>query len=232
MFSTTINILRRTTRLAPLAAMSAMSLLSSLTAQDMTASVSADPRAGTATYDFHFDGPPRGFAVLFVTQSLLPKPIDLGPIGTWELEVPGLPLVTLPMSSTGKAAFRLTLPIRVAPQLSFQPLFIDAQLTLRLTPAWSFYALQNDGPQMAGADAASFSWSSRSKVVKFSVQQCKKGDHIEVRVNGRVMCQFVARQDGVRSNWFKHNNPCATGTKIEVRKNGKLWFKNPAVSRR
>ena len=232
MFTTTTSLLRRASRLAPLTLTAALTMLPSLSAQDMTASISTDPRAGTATYDFRFDGPPAGFAVLFATRSTLPKPIDLGPIGSWELEVPGIPLATIPMSPMGTGAFRLTLPIGAAPQLSFQPLFIDRSLNLRLTPAWSFFCLQSDGPQMAGGDVATFSWSSRSKVVKFTVQECKRGDHIVVKVNGRVMCQFVARQNGKRSNWFKHNNPCAAGTRIEVLKNGKLWFKNPSVKRR
>ncbi len=51
--------------------------VNSLSAQDFTANVQQDPKAGTATYDFHFQGPPNGAAGLFLGTQLIPLPLPI-----------------------------------------------------------------------------------------------------------------------------------------------------------
>lgn len=203
-----------------------------LSSQELEASVTIDTSTSLATYDFAFDGPAKGYAVLFASVTTTPAPFAIPGIGVWELEIPALRAATVALDSTGKKSLKLSVPLGVAPQLAFQPLFIDTSLNLRLAPAWGFFTLRDTGPMAGGGDSCAMSWSSKSKVCKFTVGQCALSDLIVVKVNGRVVCQFAARRAGKRSNWFKHPNLLAPGTKIEITKNGKTWFTNPPVRKR
>lgn len=113
-----------------------LSLGASAVAQDFTAKVEQDPRAGTAVYDFHFDGPPRGKVWLFASPLNLQPSLPLPPFGPLFLD-PGafFPITPqLPLDAQGEGRFVLPLPQPLTNNIpfSFQPVFIDPALNVRL----------------------------------------------------------------------------------------------------
>lgn len=86
-------------------------LLGSASAQDLSAQVSQDPKAGTVTYTFDLNGPPQGVAILFASFVTLQTPIQLPGIGILDLDLMSLTQIgVVPMSLFGRSRFKLTLP--------------------------------------------------------------------------------------------------------------------------
>ncbi len=108
-------------------------------AQDFDAQVTRDPASNLAIYDFHFNGPPRGVAWLFVSPFLMeppfPLPNNIGPLfldpGTFFPVSPFLPL-----DQRGQGDYRLILPDNITDGLAIycQPVFIDPLNIVRVAP--------------------------------------------------------------------------------------------------
>lgn len=125
--------LLKTSLLATLLASSAATTC----AQSFDGSITRDPNAGLAIYDFNFNGPSNGLGALYLGPTLMVPAFQL-PIGSLYLMPPLLPLSPiLPMDPLGQGQFRFTVPLPVVDglALAFQPVFIDLQRqnTVRLS---------------------------------------------------------------------------------------------------
>ena len=124
-------------------------------AQDFDVQVQVDPRAGTATYDFHFNGPPRGSAVLWGGYGLLANPVQLPGMGLLYLDPAlSLSLMTVPLDQNGYANFKLPVNLGLVEGdcLCFQTLFVDTNRQLRLSHWGSTYYADSGNDQDLGVN--------------------------------------------------------------------------------
>ena len=120
-----------------LVATTALSLtLAEASAQTLEGTVQNDPNSGLATYDFHFNGPPRGQAMLWISPWILPTPFPtpLGPL--WldpSLMFRGTGI--LPLDNSGQLDLSGSIPfdLSAGQPLVFQSLNIDDLGTLQFS---------------------------------------------------------------------------------------------------
>lgn len=145
-----------------LIAAASFALATASVAQDLTADVVRDPAANTATYDFHFNGPPRGVAFLYGAFDVLPFPQQIpGIFGLLEFDPANAafvcPVVFPPLG--GPANCQIQLPMRLWEDvnLHFQGLVIDAANNVALTPLAS--VIQGADPVGAAPGNLCLEWA-------------------------------------------------------------------------
>lgn len=184
-------------------------------AQDFGGQVVQDPRANTATYDFHFDGPPRGFAFLFASPWTI-SPWRLPGIGNYYLSpLPTLQIGAVQMDAFGKSGLQLVLPMSIAKRgIAFQPLFVDTRLQLRLVHSICFdVGLDQAQPTFTGR------WHSGTGEYCFQIGNVRANDVVSVKVGTQEVFAGKADKDGPFRGCFRHPKPFDRGVTLEVRVN-------------
>ena len=113
-----------------------------IAAQDFAVGVQQDPGAGTAIYDFQFNGPPAGQAIVAVGTLGIQFPIP--PLGNLYLNLmaPIGFLPPVPLDATGQGRLRVVLPLTDNNMtICFQTIFVDPLNNWRLS--WSWHSVVN-----------------------------------------------------------------------------------------
>lgn len=141
-------------------------------AQDFDSQVTRDPERDLAIYDFHFAGPPRGHAWLFVSPFLMEPPLPLpGNVGPLFLDpgtlLPVSPFV--PLDSRGQGKFRLILPDQATDAVAFyfQPVIIDPLNIVRVAPRAKGLIQGKGRPNPKQDEGFAIGYDHREKVVDF-----------------------------------------------------------------
>lgn len=165
-----------------------------LDAQDLQAQVMVDPVAGTATYDFHFQGPPNGAAMLWVGPWLSVPPIP-GPLGPLYIHpsflLPATPL--LPLDPSGQRQLQFTIPAALSAGIPFtcQSLNLDPAGTLR----FSNNAVSLAQNVLSGTCLTTYSFTQDSNGDSFNL--------IGRGTPGAVVEVELVDDQGVRHTWTK-----------------------------
>lgn len=175
------------------AALPLLAAASGLRAQDLTASLGQDPKAGLAIYTFDLSGPPKGAGLLMIGS--LQAPLPLPPWGLFFLD-PRRPIVIAPprpLDPFGRGRLQFVFPLTdntLAPCL--QALFVDPQLNLRFSK--SAHSLVNGAVKGApGAPGAVFGYTidhSQGAARKTTITvRGRPGTSVRYRVrrNGKVV---------------------------------------------
>ncbi len=141
-------------------------------AQDFDVQVQRDPRANTVTYDFHFQGPPRGHAWMFVSPLIQLPPLPLpGNIGPLFLN-PGAFFPVLPplqLDNLGQLQVPVPLPFGLVDDvpLVFQPAFIDPQNVVFVPPKAKVVVQGGGRPQAPKPEGTAIGYALGSNTVDF-----------------------------------------------------------------
>jgi hypothetical protein len=121
-------------------------MATNLAAQDFSGTLQQDPKAGFATYDFNFDGPPKGFSGLFLGHQLLPSPIPIpgGPLLLDPRNLFILPPVQLDPKGKGGQQIQIPDTALLGITLESQAWFLDQQFN---------FVIPNKFVALAGAKA-------------------------------------------------------------------------------